>query len=134
VIPSAKPYVVFAGQGADPTGVVITDHRANGTLQADGTTWGATGSASVTISGHDLHAHNLTFADSFDEAAHPRSPTGPRVAGLTGAERLFFDNVRLLGNRARRWPQRCDIFHLAAAPYARRWHDRNSPGTASARP
>lgn len=99
VIPSTKPYVVLRGQGGDPTEVVITDDRANGTLKPDGTPWGTSGSASVTIDGHDFYARNLTFANSFDEAAHPEITNRQAVAVLTRADRLFFDNVRFLGNQ-----------------------------------
>jgi pectinesterase len=99
VVPSSKPYVVFRGQGGDPTEVVITDDRANGTLKPDGTPWGTSGSASVTIDGHDFYARNLTFANSFDEAAHPEITSRQAVAVLTRADRLFFDNVRFLGNQ-----------------------------------
>jgi len=99
IIPSTKPYIVLRGQGGDPTQVVITDNRANGTLKPDGTPWGTSGSASVTIDGHDFSARNLTFANSFDEAAHPEIANKQAVAVLTRADRIVFDNVRFLGNQ-----------------------------------
>lgn len=99
VIPATKPYIVFRGQGDNPTEVVITDDRANGTLKPDGTPWGTSGSASVTIDGHDFYARNLTFENSFDEAAHPEITNRQAVAVLTRADRIFFDNVRFLGNQ-----------------------------------
>jgi pectinesterase len=99
IIPSSKPFVVFRGQGADPTKVVISDNRANGTLKPDGTPWGTTGSASVTIDGHDFSARNLTFANTFDEAAHPEITNRQAVAVLNRADRTTFDNVRFLGNQ-----------------------------------
>jgi pectinesterase len=99
IIPSSKPFITFRGQGADPTQVVITDDRANGTLKPDGTPWGTSGSASVTIDGHDFYARNLTFSNSFDEAAHPEITNRQAVAVLTRADRLVFDNVRFLGNQ-----------------------------------
>jgi pectinesterase len=91
--------VVFRGQGEDPTAVVITDNRANGTPKPGGGTWGTSGSASVTIDGHDFYARNLTFSNSFDEAAHPEITNRQAVAVLTRADRVFFDNVRFLGNQ-----------------------------------
>lgn len=99
IVPADKPYVVFRGQGDDPTEVVISDDRANGTPKPGGGTWGTTGSASVTIDGHDFYARNLTFANTFDEAAHPEITSRQAVAVLTRADRVFFDNVRFLGNQ-----------------------------------
>jgi pectinesterase len=99
IIPSTKPFIVLRGQGDDPTQVVIDDDRANGTLKPDGTPWGTSGSASVTIDGHDFSARNLTFSNSFDEAAHPEITNRQAVAVLTRADRIVFDNVRFLGNQ-----------------------------------
>ncbi|BCJ78124.1 pectinesterase [Catellatospora sp. IY07-71] len=99
IVPASKPYVVFRGQGPDPSAVVITDDRANGTLKPDGTPWGTSGSASVTIDGHDFSARNLTFENAFDEAAHPEITNRQAVAVLTRADRIVFDNVRFLGNQ-----------------------------------
>ncbi|WP_433044213.1 pectinesterase family protein [Dactylosporangium sp. CS-033363] len=99
VIPADKPFIVFRGQGPDPTAVVISDDRANGTLKPDGTPWGTSGSASVTISGSDFSARNLTFANTFDEAAHPEIANRQAVAVLTRADRIVFDNCRFLGNQ-----------------------------------
>jgi pectinesterase len=99
IIPATKPFLVFRGQGEDPTQVVITDNRANGTPKPGGGTWGTTGSASVTIDGHDFFARNLTFENSFDEAAHPEITSRQAVAVLTRADRVVFDNVRFIGNQ-----------------------------------
>ncbi|MGI5186021.1 pectinesterase family protein [Dactylosporangium sp. CA-152071] len=99
IIPADKPDIVLRGQGADPTQVVIVDDRANGTPRPDGGTWGTSGSASVTISGAGFSARNLTFANDFDEAAHPEITSKQAVAVLTRADRVAFDNVRFLGNQ-----------------------------------
>jgi pectinesterase len=99
IIPADKPHLIFRGQGADPTKVVITDDRANGTPKPEGGTWGTSGSATVTISGADFYARNLTFENGFDEAAHPEITSKQAVAVLTRADRLVFDNVRFLGNQ-----------------------------------
>lgn len=99
IVPADKPHIVLRGQGADPTQVVITDNRANGTPKPEGGTWGTSGSASVTISGADFSARNLTFANDFDEAAHPEITSRQAVAVLTRADRIVFDNVRFLGNQ-----------------------------------
>lgn len=99
IIPADKPHIVLRGQGDDPTQVVITDNRANGTPKPEGGTWGTSGSASVTISGANFSARNLTFANGFDEAAHPEITSKQAVAVLTRADRIVFDNVRFLANQ-----------------------------------
>jgi pectinesterase len=98
-IPSDKPFITFAGLGAGPDAVMIADDRANGTLKPDGTPWGTTGSASVTVDGAGFRARNLTFANLFDEAGHPEITSKQAVAVLTRADRVEFDRVRFLGNQ-----------------------------------
>lgn len=99
IVPADKPYISLCGQTRDAAQVVITDDRANGTPRPDGGTWGTSGSASVTVSGADFSARNLTLANSFDEAAHPEISNKQAVAVLTRADRLVFDNVRFIGNQ-----------------------------------
>ncbi|HEY0003074.1 MAG TPA: pectinesterase family protein [Actinoplanes sp.] len=99
IVPAAKPFLELQGLGRGPEDVVIADDRANGTLRPDGTTWGTSGSASVTVDGADFRARNLTFANLFDEAAHPEIANRQAVAILTRADRLEFDRVRFLGNQ-----------------------------------
>ncbi len=99
VIPRDKPHIVLIGLGRDPADVEITDDRANGTPRPDGGTWGTSGSASVTIDSADFSASNLTFSNSFDEAAHPEITNRQAVAVLTRADRLSFRHVRFLGNQ-----------------------------------
>jgi pectinesterase len=99
IVPATKPFIHLTGLGRRPEDVVIADNRANGTPKPDGSgTWGTSGSASVTLSGADFQASNLTFANLFDEAANPGiSPQA--VAVLTRADRLVFDRVRFLANQ-----------------------------------
>jgi pectinesterase len=99
IIPSTKPFIELHGLGRHPQDVVIADDRANGTLKPDGTTWGTSGSASVTVDGASFRARNLTFANLFDEAAHPEITGTQAVAVLTHADKLEFDQVRFLGNQ-----------------------------------
>jgi pectinesterase len=99
IIPVDKPYIELRGRCADPRRVVITDDRANGTPRPGGGTWGTSGSASVTVDGAGFVARNLTFANGFDEAAHPEITSPQAVAVLTRADRLVFDNVRFLANQ-----------------------------------
>ena len=98
-IPADKPFLRLHGLGRHPSDVVIADDRANGTPRPEGGTWGTSGSASVTVDGADLRAVNLTFANLFDEAAHPEITNRQAVAVLTRADRLVFDRVRFLGNQ-----------------------------------
>jgi pectin methylesterase-like acyl-CoA thioesterase len=97
-IPSNKPLISLIGLGAGPGDVVIAYDNASGTPKPDGGTYGTSGSASVTIDGNDFMARNLTFANTFDEAAHSYSAE-QAVAVLTRADRLVFDRVRFLGNQ-----------------------------------
>jgi pectin methylesterase-like acyl-CoA thioesterase len=99
LVPSGKPYLSFVGASGRAADVLIAYDRANGTAKPDGTTYGTSGSASVTIAGHDFTARNLTFANTFDEAAHPEIANRQAVAVLTSTDRLTFDNVRFLGNQ-----------------------------------
>ncbi|BCL18012.1 pectinesterase family protein [Micromonospora sagamiensis] len=97
-IPADRPYVSFVGATGDPRDVVIHYDNASGTPKPGGGTYGTSGSASVTIDGSDFTARHLTFANTFDEAAHDLSAE-QAVAVLTRADRLVFDNVRFLGNQ-----------------------------------
>jgi pectinesterase len=98
-IPRTKPHISLIGLGRRPENVVITYDNANGTLKPDGTPYGTSGSASVTIDGDDFQASNLTFENAFDEAAHPEIANKQAVAVLTRADKLVFNRVRFLGNQ-----------------------------------
>jgi pectinesterase len=100
IVPAAKSDVRLIGLGLRPSDVVIADDRANGTPKPDGSgTWGTTGSASVTIDGPGFSASNLTFANLFDEAAHPEITSQQAVAVLTRADRVSFRRVRFVANQ-----------------------------------
>jgi pectinesterase len=98
-VPAAKPLITLLGLGARPDDVVIADDRANGTPRPGGGTWGTSGSASVTVDGAGFQARNLTFANLFDEAAHPEITSRQAVAVLTRADRVRFERVRFLANQ-----------------------------------
>ncbi|AEV86606.1 pectinesterase [Actinoplanes sp. SE50] len=99
IVPADRIGLELRGLGRRPDDVVIADDRANGTLKPDGTPWGTSGSASVTVDGAGFRAVNLTFANLFDEAAHPEITNRQAVAVLTRADRLTFDRVRFLANQ-----------------------------------
>jgi pectinesterase len=98
-VPSDKPFLSLVGTGRRASDVVITYDNANGTPRPEGGTYGTSGSASVTIDGNDFRASHLTFANSFDEAAHPEITNRQAVAVLTRGDRLVFADVRFLGNQ-----------------------------------
>ncbi len=97
-IPSNKPYITFTGATGNAADVVIEYNNASGTAKPGGGTYGTSGSASVTVSGHDFVAQNLTFANTFDEASS--SLTDKQAVALnTQADRTTYNNVRILGNQ-----------------------------------
>ena len=99
-VPATKPFLTLVGTGRHAQDVVIAYDSANGTPKPDGSgPYGTSGSASVTLDGADFTARNLTFANLFDEAAHPEITNRQAVAVLTRADRLVFDRVRFLGNQ-----------------------------------
>jgi pectin methylesterase-like acyl-CoA thioesterase len=87
----AKPRIQLRGLGAKPQDVVLTfDNSA-------GTAGGTTRSASVTVSGDDFYAENLTFENSFSRS-RALTPEGSQAVAIkiTG-DRAVFRNVRFLG-------------------------------------
>ncbi|XVU22509.1 pectinesterase family protein [Actinoplanes sp. CA-054009] len=115
VVPASKPGIRLYGLGRRPQDVVIADDRANGTPKPEGGTWGTTGSASVTIDGAGFRAGNLTFANLFDEAAHPEITNRQAVAVLTRADRVEFRDVRFLGNQDTLYVNSSDAATIARA-------------------
>lgn len=97
-VPSNKPYITLVGSTGRASDVVIEYNNASGTSKPGGGTYGTAGSASVTISAHDFTARNLTFANTFNEAASSLA-NKQAVAVNTQADRAVFDNVRFLGNQ-----------------------------------
>src|SRR3954447_3850065 len=98
-VPSNKPNVSFVGSTGNAADVVITYDHASGSKKSDGSTYGTAGSASVTINAHHFVAQYVTFANSFNEAAHPEITSQQAVALNAQADRGIFDQVRVLGNQ-----------------------------------
>ncbi|GAT66338.1 pectate lyase [Planomonospora sphaerica] len=97
VIPADKPYISLVGDTADPSKVVLTFDAAAKTPKPDGSgTYGTSGSASYVISAPDFTARNLTFENSYDEAAGGGSQA---VAVRTTGDRQVYENVRFIGNQ-----------------------------------
>src|SRR5690348_6172023 len=65
-VPSNKPYITLVGSTGNAKDVTIEYNHA-------ASTYGTSGSASVTISGHDFIAKNLTIGNTYNEAASGQS-------------------------------------------------------------
>lgn len=98
-IPQSKRNLTLAGASGDPRDVVISCDRAAGTPRPEGGTYGTSGSACTVISGNDVHAYDLTFANTWDRLAHPEIAGTQAVAVRTTGDRLVFGNVRFLGHQ-----------------------------------
>nr|WP_311132269.1 pectinesterase family protein [Nonomuraea gerenzanensis] len=97
VIPADKPHITLRGDTRDPREVVLTFDASASTPKPDGSgTYGTSGSASYVISAPDFTARDLTFENSYDEAANGNSQA---VAVRTTGDRQVYDNVRFLGNQ-----------------------------------
>ncbi|MFF0776413.1 pectinesterase family protein [Nonomuraea wenchangensis] len=97
VIPPDKPYISLVGDTRDPREVVLTFDVSAATPKPDGSgPYGTSGSASYVISAPDFTARNLTFENSYDEAANGPSQA---VAVRTTGDRQVYENVRFLGNQ-----------------------------------
>ena len=85
-IPGNKPFISFVGESAEKT--ILSFSISNKDA-------GSTSAAFATyIGGHDFHADNITFENSFGV---PGSAGGQAVALLVEADRAVFRNCRFLG-------------------------------------
>jgi pectin methylesterase-like acyl-CoA thioesterase len=98
-IPATKTNLTMLGTTGDPADVVIDFDNASGTLKPDGTPFGTTGSATVTIQASDFTARHITFSNSFDRAAHPEITATQAVAVKATGDRMIFDKDRFLGHQ-----------------------------------
>src|SRR5688500_7915686 len=81
-IPANKPFVSFVGESAETTKLTFNlSNKAAGSTSA---------SYSVYIGGHDFHAENITFENSFGTGSQA-------VAVLVEADRAVFNRCRFLG-------------------------------------
>ncbi|MEU6248897.1 pectinesterase family protein [Glycomyces sp. NPDC047010] len=95
-VPSSKTGLTFVGATGNAADVVIHENRCAGCDNGSGGTWGTSGSASVLLQGANFTAEDLTFANTYDEAANGNSQA---VAVKVQGDRMVFDNVRFLGNQ-----------------------------------
>jgi len=95
-VPSSKTGITLVGETGNAADVVIHDNRCASCSNGNGGTWGTSGSASVLLQGANFTAEDLTFANTYDEAANGNSQA---VAVKVQGDRMVFDNVRFLGNQ-----------------------------------
>ncbi|WP_309081704.1 pectinesterase family protein [Zhihengliuella sp.] len=96
---SDKQRVTFLGLGSTPEDTVLVYNNASGTPHPDGGTYGTTGSTSIRVDAAYFHAENLTFANDFDEDAHPEITSRQAVALRLAGDYSVLRNVRCLGNQ-----------------------------------
>ncbi|WP_437687373.1 pectinesterase family protein [Sorangium sp. So ce176] len=108
-VPSSAPPITLYSKSSDASRTVIAYNNYNGKTKEtgkpanpcnpnlSGTTYGTSGSATFAAYADDFQAKNLTIANDTDE----RAVSGGKqaVALMTQADRLIFENVRLLGNQ-----------------------------------
>ncbi len=82
--------------GESKAGTILTYNDAASTKTSSGGTLGTTGSASVTIAGAGFQAENITFENSYDEAAYGSSQA---VAVLAKADKMIFRGCSFKGNQ-----------------------------------
>jgi pectate lyase len=98
-VPAAKAHLTFLGTTGNPADVTIDFDNASGTLKPDGTPFGTTGSATVTLAASDFTARFVTFSNSFSRAAHPEITATQAVAVKATGDRMLFAHDRFLGHQ-----------------------------------
>src|SRR5690625_5873728 len=83
--------------GESETGTIITYDNYAGRDNGVGGELGTSGSASVFLRANDFRAENLTFENSFDENQDVEGKQA--VAVYASGERMYFKNVRFIGNQ-----------------------------------
>ncbi|WP_306316512.1 MULTISPECIES: pectinesterase family protein [unclassified Streptomyces] len=97
-IPANKPHITVVGTGSSRTSTVLVEGHAAGTKKPDGSTYGTSGSATVTVLGADTQLRNLTVANDFDESKDT-SIAAQAVALRTSADRVFLDSIATTGDQ-----------------------------------
>ena len=94
-------YVTLNGTGANPADTVIASAQASGSVDpADpASTLGTAGSYVVFVDAPNVTLHNLTVANTFDEAANPQITSQQAVALRVEGDRFVGDTIRLIGNQ-----------------------------------
>ena len=98
VLTIRKPHVQLRGAGKSPQDVVLTFDLSSKTAG------GTTKSASVTISGDDFYAENLTFENSYSRTHALEREGSQAVAVKVTGDRAVFRRVRFLGHQDTLYP------------------------------
>jgi len=104
VLNITRSCVQLRGLGASPQDVVLTFDNSSATAG------GTTKSASVTVSGDDFHAENLTFENSYSRTRLLSQEGSQAVAIKITGDRAVFRRVRFLGYQDTLYPngRRCE--------------------------
>jgi pectin methylesterase-like acyl-CoA thioesterase len=87
----AKSHIQFRGLGSDPKQVVLSFDKSAGTA-------GGTGkSQSVSVTGDDFYAENLTIENTFSRGRPLKQEGSQAVALRVRGDRAVFRHIRLLG-------------------------------------
>lgn len=93
VLTITKPNITLRSANPDAGKTIVVNNRSAGTAG------GTLHSATVSVTGDNFSAENITFQNDFN-ATHPQLPQGSQaLALLVTGDRAVFHNVRLLGNQ-----------------------------------
>jgi pectinesterase len=118
------PFITFRGESKENT--ILTYDVASGTKKEDGTAYGTSGSATLTIAASNFIAENMTIENAFDypgnlakAANDPTKLDNPQAVALKtdkGSDKVVFNNCRFLGyqdtlyaNAGRQYYRQCYI-------------------------
>ncbi len=95
-----KNNVILMGMGSDASQVVITHNDSQSKINPDtGEPYGTTGSATVTVTGKDFYATNLTIRNTADFEPPNYQDNAQAVALLTKGDRAVYRACRFLGGQ-----------------------------------
>ncbi len=97
MISQVKPPITLIGDTGDAHDVVIAYDNASRTRRPDGSTYGTSGSATLTVLADEFAARDLTIQNACDPDPAVRDQQA--VALKTQADRIELRNVRLLGHQ-----------------------------------
>jgi len=99
LVPRGTPPIRLIGATGDARDVVITFDNASRMLRPDGTPYGTSGSATLTVEADDFVIRDLTIENAYVRDPDPAVRDQQAVALKTDADRIELRNVRLLGHQ-----------------------------------
>ncbi|MFJ8952943.1 pectinesterase family protein [Streptomyces sp. NPDC102381] len=97
-VPANKPHVTIVGTGSSRKSTVLVEGHAAGSKKPDGSTYGTSGSATVTVLAADTQLRNLSVNNDYDESKDT-SIAAQAVALRTSADKVFLDSVITSGDQ-----------------------------------